>query len=92
METFNIGPASEAVDDSSFIGQRCIELTMNNFGAAFPLTLDQNDMTKDSGEAGFKAFLFSIKSVKFQTQRGETGQAVMKGFSFQFISRCGGFF
>ncbi|KAG6900261.1 hypothetical protein C0993_000714 [Termitomyces sp. T159_Od127] len=33
------------------------------------------------------AFLWSIKSIEFGTHRGQSGQAEMKLFSFQFISR-----
>ena len=88
METFDINPTSMAINENSFLEGRCVELTMTNFGAAFPLTLNQSGIPKnDSGETAVKAFLFSIKSLRFQTQRGETSQAVMRGFSFQFVSK-----
>jgi hypothetical protein len=88
METFNINPTPMAINESSFLGKRCIEFTMENFGAAFPLTLNQSNATVvDSGVSSSKAFLFSIRSVRFQTHRGETGQAVIKDFSFQFVAK-----
>ena len=85
METFNISPTSKAINESSFLGKRCIEFTVANFGAAFPLSLNQpSALASDPGVTPTKAFLFSIRSVNFQTQRGETGQAVIKDFAFQF--------
>ncbi len=62
---------------------------MHDIGVAFPLTLDQELEMPQSGRGSntFKAFLLSIESVGFGAQRGETGQAVMKNFSFQFVSR-----
>lgn len=62
---------------------------MRDIGVAFPLTLDQELEMPQSGRGSttFKAFLLSIQSVSFGAQRGETGQAVMKNFSFQFVSR-----
>ena len=88
MQTFNIKPTAMAINESNFLGTHCVELTVTNFGAAFPLAFDQGDYTNvDAGDNATKAFLFSIKSVKFQTQRVETGQAVVKGFAFQFVSR-----
>lgn len=57
---------------------------------AFPLAFDEDLQIARPGkltEGTVKAFLFSIKSITFNTQRGESGQASMEGFSFQFIPR-----
>ncbi|OCH88869.1 hypothetical protein OBBRIDRAFT_779350 [Obba rivulosa] len=67
-----------------------ITMAVRNIGVAFPLTMNKELHLPRSGsqdETAVRAFLFAIKSLEFGTQRGETGQATMKGFSFQFISR-----
>ena len=67
-----------------------IDLSVRNLGVAFPLTHDHDlemPRTGSQDSSTISAFLFSIKSVKFGAQRGETGQAIMKGFSFQFVPR-----
>lgn len=75
---------------STWLSNHTIDLTIRNIGVAFPLTLDDSLELPQTGSldsSAVRAFLFSIKSLVFGTQRGETGQAVMKGFSFQFVSR-----
>jgi hypothetical protein len=54
------------------------------------LTHDQNleiPQTGSGDSTAVKAFLFSVKSIKFGTQRGESGEAKMQGLSIQFVSR-----
>lgn len=79
------------VPATSWLNRYIIDLTIRNFGVAFPLTLTSDlQLPQQSGRhdsGAVKAFLFSIKSLKFSAQRGETGQATMKGFSFQFVSQ-----
>ncbi|KAK7057149.1 hypothetical protein R3P38DRAFT_1162521 [Favolaschia claudopus] len=67
-----------------------ITLSVHNIGVAFPLTHVQNlemPLTGSKDSAAVKAFLFSIKSLKFGAQRGESGEAKMRGLSFQFVPR-----
>ncbi|KAL0956539.1 hypothetical protein HGRIS_002680 [Hohenbuehelia grisea] len=67
-----------------------VDISMRNFGVAFPLTLEHG---LDLPQAGYRpsnavrAFLFSIRSIHFGAQRGERGQAIMKDFTFQFVPR-----
>lgn len=80
----------EPEDRPTWLIDYIIDLTVENIGVAFPLTLDQGlelPQTGSHDSTPVRAFLFSIRSLVFGTQRGETGQAIMKGFSFQFVSR-----
>ena len=82
------GPDGETF---SFLDRYTINVRVMNVGVAFPLALDQNLRVPQFGippGMPVRAFLFSIKSISFGTQRGETGQASMENFSFQFVSRC----
>ena len=74
----------------SWLDEYIIKVCVENVGVAFPLTtLEELQTPRQSkqGEGAVRAFLFSIKSVAFDTHRGESGQASMKNFSFQFVSR-----
>jgi hypothetical protein len=74
----------------SWISDFLINFTFRNIGVAFPLDFDptlkveRSDSGKDRATG---AFLLSVKSLSFSVQRGESGQAVMKGTALQFVSR-----
>jgi hypothetical protein len=92
MKTFEISVKdSQLRESSSLLIQYTINLSIRNIGVAFPLSLDQDlrlpqrSSNPDSSEV--RAFLFSIKSLDFGSHRGESGQAVMHDFSFQFVPR-----
>lgn len=91
MRTFDVkAKDSRPEAASNWLTDHTVDLTIKNIGVAFPLALNQDlelPQTGSHDSSAVRAFLFSIKSLVFGTQRGETGQAVMKGFSFQFISR-----
>ncbi|KAJ7680397.1 hypothetical protein DFH06DRAFT_1404238 [Mycena polygramma] len=91
LKTFEVPVEDVKVkEQSSWLHSYVIDLSINNIGAAFPLTLDQNLVIPQTGSrdsTAVRAFLFSIKSIKFGTQRGESGEAKMQGLSFQFVSR-----
>ncbi|KII92575.1 hypothetical protein PLICRDRAFT_134291 [Plicaturopsis crispa FD-325 SS-3] len=86
MKTFEV---KEPVDKTpSWLEQYTINVVVKNVGAAFPLALDQDMELGHKGSGDFnavRAFLLSIKSITFATQRGETGEANMENFSFQFV-------
>lgn len=81
-----------ATQTKTFLDNRKIEFTVKDIGIVFPLTL-QDDMLPQMGSSiitslspsSVPAFLISLGSVSFVTQRYETGQAKLKAFSFQFI-------
>lgn len=74
----------------SLLADYIFNVLVRNVGVAFPLTHDEDLEIPQTGSRdsnAIRAFLFSIKSIEFGTHRGETGQAVMKDFSFQFVPR-----
>ncbi|EMD37359.1 hypothetical protein CERSUDRAFT_114033 [Gelatoporia subvermispora B] len=76
--------------ETAWFDRYSITMIVQDIGVAFPLTMNTGlQMPRSSGsdDTSVRAFLFAIKSLRFGTQRGESGQATMKGFSFQFISR-----
>ncbi|KAH8118988.1 hypothetical protein DFH11DRAFT_1696800 [Phellopilus nigrolimitatus] len=90
MKTFNMDPrTSSLAKKGGFLETYTVAISMSNFGAAFPLDLDRKRMPKfgTDEEISTKAFLLCIKSLSFQTQRGKSGEALMTGFCFQFVSR-----
>jgi hypothetical protein len=91
LRTFEVKDKdAEFKEKSTWLSEHTIVMIIKNIGVAFPLALDQDIELPQTGShdsSAVRAFLFSIKSFVFGTQRGETGQAVMKGFSFQFVSQ-----
>ncbi|GLB37483.1 putative fermentation associated protein [Lyophyllum shimeji] len=90
LKTFEVGIRDPRVNSKPWLESYIINVSTRNIGVAFPLTHDQDLQLPRSGSrdsTAVPAFLWSIKSIEFGTHRGETGQAVMKNFSFQFISR-----
>ncbi|SJK97794.1 uncharacterized protein ARMOST_01049 [Armillaria ostoyae] len=73
---------------SSWLDNYSIDVNINHIGVAFPLTHDEQLQLPKSGShdsSAVRAFLFSIESLKFGTERGVTGEAHMKNCSFQFV-------
>jgi hypothetical protein len=73
----------------SWLDQYTVDITLANIGVAFPLTLYTDARLAQAGihaDGAVRAFLFSIRSIRFGAKMGESGQACMKGFSFQFVS------
>ena len=80
----------KASPDKSFLELYNISIVIRNVGVAFPLTLARDLQMPRSGsldDSTVRAFLFSVKTIEFGTQLGQSGQASMAGFSFQFVSR-----
>lgn len=74
----------------SWISDFLINFTFKNIGIAFPLDFDPSlkiERSESGGDRGTGAFLLSVKSLSFSVQRGESGQAIMKGTALQFVSR-----
>ncbi|KAK1218471.1 Macrophage colony-stimulating factor 1 receptor [Marasmius sp. AFHP31] len=88
LKTFEVAPPRDQQPEmertlTSWLNQYVVEFSIRSVGVAFPLA----HIYDGEKEREVKAFLFSIKSINFGTHRGETGQAIMKSLSFQFISR-----
>ncbi|KAI0633565.1 hypothetical protein C8Q77DRAFT_1157760 [Trametes polyzona] len=90
MRTLDVKIGEQAASEKSLLELYTISLVIANIGVAFPLTLARDLQMPRSGshdDAAVRAFLFSIKSLKFGTHLGENGQASMIDFAFQFVSR-----
>lgn len=70
---------------------RMISLAINHIGIAFPLSIQSGLGTSPAtpdprhDTAPVPAFLFSIASLSFATQREESGSARISNFAFQFV-------
>ena len=81
-------PVPDAIQ--SWISGFLINFTFKNIGIAFPLDFDPSlkvQRSESGKDQATGAFLLSVKSLSFSVQRGESGQAVMKGTALQFVSR-----
>jgi hypothetical protein len=88
MKTFEIKVPQARSEQTSWLSKYLINVAIRNLGIAFPITLDHDiklsrHRTKD---APVSAFLFSVSSIMFAINRGETGEAGMHCLSFQFVS------
>ncbi|KAH9839543.1 uncharacterized protein C8Q71DRAFT_517238 [Rhodofomes roseus] len=91
MRSFDVKSGDANDPQTAWLDQYNVYLTIRHIGIAFPLAAFPDLQMSRSGSQDdatvVRAFLFSIKSVTFGTEHGESGQATMKGFSFQFVSR-----
>jgi hypothetical protein len=91
LQTFEVKMLDEQpAAESMWLHKYHISVSVNNIGVAFPLSFQRDlgiSKSRTIDSTAVRAFLFAIKSIAFGTNRGETGQATMKGFSFQFVSR-----
>ncbi|EAU91786.1 hypothetical protein CC1G_04554 [Coprinopsis cinerea okayama7 len=89
LKTFDVKvrdvPREEA---RSWLGDYIINVSIQNIGVAFPLAHDhQLDVGRSADAVAVRAFLFSIRSITFRTDRGETGEALMEKLCFQFVPK-----
>jgi hypothetical protein len=66
---------------------RVISLNIQEIGIAFPLSTRQDTIQSKWDTTAVPAFLFSIASMKFATQREESGMARIANCAFQFVPR-----
>ena len=86
LKTFEATPNGPLPDHSPpWISTTTINFQVTNIGVAFPLEGPLVDLEEKTSSV--RAFLFSIRSLVFVSQRGESGYATMQGFSFQFVPR-----
>ncbi|KAF8320822.1 hypothetical protein DL93DRAFT_2163795 [Clavulina sp. PMI_390] len=84
------GPEPRAATGNAF-RNRMISFAVENIGIAFPLSIQTSLATSPIGAASHHnvepvpAFLFSISSLSFASQREESGSARMSNFAFQFV-------
>ncbi|KZT11041.1 uncharacterized protein LAESUDRAFT_741340 [Laetiporus sulphureus 93-53] len=91
MRSLDVKIGEQHRTEFSWLDRSTILLTIRNIGVAFPLAAITDLQMPRSGTSGdfstVRAFLLSIKSLSFGTEHGDTGQAIMKGFCFQFVPR-----
>lgn len=91
LNTFDVKVGDVQLEETtSWISEFLVHITIHNIGVAFPLAHDfdlELPHTGSRDSAAVRAFLFSVKSISFSANRGETGQAIMESLSFQFVSR-----
>lgn len=89
LSTFNVNPkATNLANESGFMKDQSFIVLMTNFGLAFPLSHSKRQARSwNDGNSVTQAFLLSISSLEFETQRGESGEAHMKDFCSQFVAR-----
>jgi len=88
MRTFEVKARNYQIEDTSWLSKYIINITVRDLGIAFPITLEQDIQLPRyrAKDATISAFLFSISSIIFGVNQGETGEATVKNLSFQFIS------
>ena len=77
---------SHLTETTGWLGGYIVDVSIRNIGIAFPLAYDDGQPGLHTA-TGIKAFLFSIRSITFKTDRGETGEALMDKLCFQFVPR-----
>uniref|UniRef100_D8QC92 Csf1 N-terminal domain-containing protein n=1 Tax=Schizophyllum commune (strain H4-8 / FGSC 9210) TaxID=578458 RepID=D8QC92_SCHCM len=91
MRTFDVKASTAEIKETpSLLSDYVLNVTVRNVGFAFPVIRDVDLELPQRGrkkQNAVRAFLVSIKSLGFGTQRGESGQASIENFSFQFVSR-----
>jgi len=90
LKTFDVNVSDVQLETSSWINDLDVSISIQSVGVAFPLTHDEDlqiPRKKSKESVAVRAFLFSIKSIDFATNRGETGQATMEHLSFQFVPK-----
>ncbi|KAF6761220.1 hypothetical protein DFP72DRAFT_34729 [Ephemerocybe angulata] len=86
LETFDVKVRDVQLEETTnWLNNFVVNVVIQNVGVVFPLSND--DLQRQSTSGAVPAFLFSIRSIKFSTTRGETGQALMQRLCFQFVSR-----
>ena len=72
---------------ATWLEQRIIIIDINNVGAAIPLTFGMEGISVSGESNAIPAFLFSVQSIMFQSQRGEAGGATVRRFACQFVDK-----
>ncbi|KAI6157760.1 hypothetical protein BKA82DRAFT_130576 [Pisolithus tinctorius] len=91
LKTFEVQRRKPDLEQStSWLSKHSITVNIERIGVAFPLSFDQSlelSMSASCNFSAVRAFLFSVRRIKFHTQRGEVGQMTTKELSFQFVNR-----
>jgi hypothetical protein len=72
---------------ATWLEQRTIVIDISNVGAAIPLAFGMEGISVSGESSAIPAFLFSVQSIMFQSQRGEAGNARVRKFACQFVDK-----
>jgi hypothetical protein len=72
---------------ATWLGQRTIVIDINNVGAAIPLTFGMEGISVSGESSAIPAFLLSVQSIMFRSQRGEAGNARVRKLACQFVDK-----
>lgn len=78
------------VDKPSWLSKHTILVEIERIGVAFPLALNQSvglSQRPSQDQTSIRAFLFSVRRIRFSSQKGEAGQMNTRELSFQFVNR-----
>ncbi|KAG9316547.1 hypothetical protein JVU11DRAFT_2597 [Chiua virens] len=92
LETFEIQTPNSDADRPSWFSKHTVLVEIERIGVAFPLALNQRVELSEwkwpsQDRASVRAFLFSVRRIKFVSQKGEAGQMSTRELSFQFVNR-----
>ncbi|KAG8901896.1 hypothetical protein FRB99_005016 [Tulasnella sp. 403] len=79
--------------EESWLDERVVMIEVRSVGVAFPLSTDDNFMPSHTPlettipfvPSSVRAFLFSVRSIRFSAQKYEKGDMDVEDFSFQFV-------
>ncbi|KAG1828967.1 hypothetical protein EV424DRAFT_1507935 [Suillus variegatus] len=89
LKTFDMR-TNEATRDQKppWFSEHTIDVVIQKIGVAFPLSLEQTlelPGTNSRNGPSVRAFLFTVRRIKFSAQRGEAGEMSTKDLSFLFV-------
>lgn len=91
LKTFDVQRRKPDLEqNASWLSKHSITVNVERVGVAFPLSFDQSlelPKSADYDSSAVRAFLFSVRRIRFHTQRGEVGQMTTKELCFQFVHR-----
>ncbi|KAF8554692.1 hypothetical protein OG21DRAFT_1508579 [Imleria badia] len=90
LRTFEMQAPSPDATKPSWLSKHTVLVEVERIGVAFPLALDQSvglSQWSSQDRTSVRAFLFSVRRIRFSSQKGEAGQMNTRELSFQFVNR-----
>ncbi|KAG6372334.1 hypothetical protein JVT61DRAFT_7774 [Boletus reticuloceps] len=90
LKTFETQTPCSGADKPSWLSKHTVLVEIERVGVAFPLALNQSvGLSRWPGQdqTSVRAFLFSVRRIRFSSQKGEAGQVNTREVSFQFVNR-----
>ncbi|KAG8213869.1 hypothetical protein J3R82DRAFT_10613 [Butyriboletus roseoflavus] len=90
LRTFEMQTPNSEVDKPSWLSKHTVLVEIERIGVAFPLALNRSvglSQWPSQDQTSIRAFLFSVRRIRFSSQKGEAGQMNTRELSFQFVNR-----